>query len=300
MTALPQLIVADGSPLHCDGIVKRFSGSKILDGVTLKLKPGSIYGLLGRNGAGKTTLIHVLLGLLLPDAGTATVLGDPSLAMTDSSKTALGYVPQQPDALGWMRVGDMLEFVGGFYSTWDRSYVDSSLLRWSINPSRVLAKLSPGERQCVALIRALAICPRLLVLDEPAAALDPVARRELLRELAVRAVEGGTTVLLSTHIVSDLERVASHVACLHRHKLIIDAPMDDLKETHALVQLGAEAAARLARKVPGELSRRRRDDGGQTLIVVREPGADWPAVAREPEARLEVPGLEDLFIELTA
>ena len=288
------------SPLHCERIVKRYDGNSVLNGITLSLPRGSIVGLVGRNGAGKTTLIRILLGLLVPDSGTAAVLNEPSLEMTDSSKTRLGYVPQQPDALGWMRVGDMLAFIGSFYPKWDHQYVGDSLLRWNIAPSRPLAKLSPGERQRVALIRALALRPQLLILDEPAAALDPVARRDLLRELALRGGEFGATVLFSTHIVSDLERVASHIACLHDGRLIVNTTMDALKETHALLHLDAVAAATLPSKLPGELRRRRRTDGGLSLLLVREEGVDRPLPEQYPGAQLTGLGLEDLFIELTA
>jgi ABC-2 type transport system ATP-binding protein len=285
------------SPLRCERIVKRYVGNSVLNNITLSLPPGSILGLVGRNGAGKTTLIRILLGLLVPDAGTAAVLDEPSLTMTDSARTRLGYVPQQPDALGWMSVGDMLAFVGSFYPKWDHQYVADSLLRWNIAPSRPLTQLSPGERQRVALIRALAPRPRLLVLDEPAAALDPVARRDLLRELALRGGESGATVLFSTHIVSDLERVASHIACLHDGRLIVNTAMDSLKETHALLHLDAGAAATLPSRLPGELRRRRRNDGGLSLVLVREEGVDL--TVQYPGAQLEAPGLEDLFIELT-
>jgi ABC-2 type transport system ATP-binding protein len=300
MRSLVEPITQSESPLHCERIVKRYDGNSVLNGVTLGLPPGSILGLVGRNGAGKTTLIRILLGLLVPDSGTATVSGEPALGMTDSSKTRLGYVPQQPDALGWMRVGDMLDFVGSSYPRWDRQYVLDSLLRWNIAPSSPLAKLSPGERQRVALIRALALRPELLVLDEPAAALDPVARRDLLRELALSAGESGTTVLFSTHIVSDLERVASHIACLHNGRLIVNTAMDALKETHALLQLNAEASAHIPLRIPGELTRRRRTDGGLSLLMTRAEGAGWPPVTRQPGTQLETLSLEDLFIELTA
>jgi ABC-2 type transport system ATP-binding protein len=194
----------------------------------------------------------------------------------------------------------MLEFIGSFYPRWDHRFVMNSLVRWDLAPSRPLAKLSPGERQRVALIRALASQPELLVLDEPAGTLDPAARRELLRELATRAADSGTTVLFSTHIISDLERVASHVSCLHHGRLLINASMDELKETHALVQLDVGAAGRLAGKMPGEISRRRRSDGSLSLVVAREPGTDWPPPVGESGATLEVPSLEDLFIELAA
>jgi ABC-2 type transport system ATP-binding protein len=288
------------SPLHCERIVKRYDTNRVLNDITLSLPQGSILGLVGRNGAGKTTLIRILLGLLVPDSGTAAVLNEPALFMTDSSKTRLGYVPQQPDALGWMRVGDMLTFVGSFYPKWDHQYVGDSLLRWNIAPSRPLAKLSPGERQRVALIRALALRPQLLILDEPAAALDPVARRDLLRELALRGGEFGATVLFSTHIVSDLERVASHIACLHDGRLIVNTSMDTLKESYALLHLDAVAAATFPSKLPGELKRRRRTDGGLSLLLVREEGFDWPLTGQYPGAHLTGLGLEDLFIELTA
>jgi len=300
MTLLAEPIAQAESPLHCEEIVKRFNGDTVLSRITLSIAPGSILGLVGRNGAGKTTLIRILLGLLVPDSGVASVLGDPSLAMTDASKTRLGYVPQQPEALGWMRVGAMLDFVGSFYPRWDRQYVADSLLRWNIAPAQPLATLSLGERQRVALIRALATRPELLVMDEPAAALDPVARRDLLRELALRAGESGTTVLFSTHIVSDLERVASHVACLHRNRLVMNAAVDELKERHALLHLNAEVAARVPAKLAGELSRRRRSDGGLSLLLVRDAGADWPLVSQQSGAQMEVLDLEDLFIELTA
>jgi ABC-2 type transport system ATP-binding protein len=142
-------------------------------------------------------------------------------------------VPQRPQGFQWMTVGAMLDFIGGFYPTWDSGYVEDRLARLAIARNAPLSTLSPGERQSVALIRALATQPELLILDEPAATLDPVARRELLREIAGRAGEAGTTVLFSTHIVSDLERVASHIAVLHGGRLLINTALDDVKETHA-------------------------------------------------------------------
>jgi ABC-2 type transport system ATP-binding protein len=279
---------------------KSFEGEPVLRRVSLTLERGCILGLVGRSGAGKTTLIRTLLGLLAPDAGSAFVLGDPALALTDVARRHLAYVPQTPDALGWMRVGDMLEFVGSFYPAWDAEYVADSLLRSGIAPGKRLVSLSLGERQRVALIRALATRPELLVLDEPASALDPVARRELLRELATLASESGTTVLFSSHIVSDLERVASHVAVLHGHRVMLHAPVDEIKESHGLLQLDAVAAARLPSKLDGELSRRRRRDGGVSVLLLREAHIDWSSLEQRLGGQLQVLGLEDLFVQLTS
>ncbi len=286
-------------PVICRNIRKRFGVSDVLADVSLAIPRGAILGLVGRNGAGKTTLIRILVGLLMPGSGTACVLGEPALQMTDASKMRCGYVPQQPLSLSWMTVAGMLEFVGSFYPSWDREYVWTSLMRWDISPSQRLAKLSPGERQRVALIRALAIRPEVLILDEPASALDPVARRDLLREIALRAGEAGMTVLFSTHIVSDLERVASHVCFLHRGKVLLDGAVDDVKETRARLILPRAAAADFSKHLPGEVARRRRPDGGMTIVLTRDADGRWPSAATSGAGTLEPMNLEDLFIEVT-
>jgi ABC-2 type transport system ATP-binding protein len=287
------------APLWCAGVSHQYEGRQVLRDVGLEIAAGSVLGLVGRNGAGKSTLIRILLGLQQPDAGESRVFGEPALELSDAAKTRLGYVPQQADALAWMRTGDMLEFIGAQYPRWDRAFVSRELERWSLDARRPLAKLSPGERQRVALIRALAVTPDLLVLDEPAAALDPVARRELLREIAMRAGESGTTVLFSTHIVSDLERVASHVAFLHGQRILLDSPMDELRERYARIVVPAAGAPLVPPAVAGELSRRRGSDGTLALVVTRTPPVPWPLLDRVPEARLDSLSLEDLFIEVT-
>ena len=286
-------------PVICRNLRKRYGGIKVLDDVSFSIPKGAVLGLIGRNGAGKTTLIRILVGLLMPESGSAMVLGEAPAHLTDAAKTRLGYVPQEPQSLSWMTVEGMLQFVGSFYPKWDHEYMWNTLMRWEIPPSQRLAKLSPGQRQRVALIRVLAACPELLVLDEPASALDPVARRDFLREIALRAGEAGTTVLFSTHIVSDLERVASHVCFLHEGKLLLDTPMDDLKETHARLSLTREAVAGLSGRLPGEIARRRRPDGGLSIVLTRKGLESWPPVATATGATLEAMNLEDLFIEVT-
>ena len=299
MNAVKTVLASSAPPIACQGICQHYGGDSVLRDINLEVERGAVLGLVGRNGAGKSTLIRILLGLQQPDAGSAYIFGEPSLAMGDASKQRLGYVPQQPDAFAWMRVGDMLEFVGRQYPRWDGAFVRRELERWQLPAGRPLAKLSPGERQRVALIRALAVTPELLVLDEPAAALDPVARRELLREIALRAGEAGTTVLFSTHIVSDLERVASHVAFLHQQSFVLNSSMDELSERHGRLVVPAESASLLTRPLPGELSRRRRTDGTLAVIVARPRDSAWPLVDSIPHVRVDALGLEDLFIEVT-
>jgi ABC-2 type transport system ATP-binding protein len=283
------------SPLRVHGLIHCYENSSVLTGVDLTLAQGSVLGLIGRNGAGKSTLIRAMLGLLEPLAGSAYVFGEPALKLSDGAKSRIAYVPQQPEALAWLTAEQMLDFVGRFYPRWDASFARNMLTRWNIQPNRVLAKLSPGERQRVDLIRALASQPELLVLDEPAAALDPVARRELLRELALRAGESGTTVLFSTHIISDLERVASKVAFLHNGNLLLHCGVDDTKERYGRLWLPAKMTIAAP---ANSLSRRRNEDGSLSLIVERDAQGQWPEASTLPGARIDALGLEDLFVEI--
>jgi ABC-2 type transport system ATP-binding protein len=283
------------APLAVSGLVHCYEGSSALNGIDFALEPGSVLGLIGRNGAGKSTLIRAMLGLLEPLAGEARLFGEPALQLSDAAKARIAYVPQQPEALAWLTAQQMLDFVGRFYPRWDKAFVTNTLERWQIKPNKLLAKLSPGERQRVDLIRALASQPELLVLDEPAAALDPVARRELLREVALRAGESGTTVLFSTHIVSDLERVASEVAFLHQGKLLMRCSVDETKERYARLWL----PARMSAAAPTQsLSRRRHEDGSLSLVVERDARGAWPEAASLAGARVDALGLEDLFVEV--
>ena len=129
------------APMAASRLCKRYDGQAAMDEVSLQLEPGTVLGLIGRNGTGKSTLIRTLLGLVEPDSGTATVWGRPATAMGDAAKARLGYVPQQPEALAWLQVGDMLDFVGRFYPRWDAAYVDDTLARWDLPRNKMLAKL---------------------------------------------------------------------------------------------------------------------------------------------------------------
>ncbi|MET0330563.1 MAG: ABC transporter ATP-binding protein [Dyella sp.] len=287
--------VVPSFPLQAHNLQLSYQGQLALAGVDLWLEPGSVLGLIGRNGAGKSTLMRAMIGLLEPQAGQAFVFGEPALRLSDAAKARIAYVPQQPEALAWLTATQMLDYVGRFYPRWDAHFAKTMLHRWEIPPSRLLAKLSPGERQRVDLIRALASSPELLVLDEPAAALDPVARRELLREVALRAGESGTTVLFSTHIVSDLERVASEIAFMHHGRLLLRCGVDESKERYARLWLPSRQASAAPKQA---LSRRHHEDGSISLVVECDAQQRWPEAAALPGARIDALGLEDLFVEI--
>ncbi|KGI79155.1 ABC transporter ATP-binding protein [Oleiagrimonas soli] len=283
------------APLSVRGVAHAYEGRNALRGVDLDLPRGSVLGLIGRNGAGKSTLIRAMLGLLEPLAGETRVFGEPALRLSDAAKARIAYVPQQPEALAWLTATQMFDYLSRFYPNWDAGFVERTMQRWQLPTNRVMAKLSPGERQRVDLIRALASQPELLVLDEPAAALDPVARRDLLREVALRAGEAGATVLFSTHIVSDLERAASEIAFLHDGQLLLHCGLDETKERYARLWLPASQSAAAP---PHALSRHRHDDGSLSVVVERGEDGGWPEAARLPGARVDALGLEDLFVEI--
>ncbi len=215
------------SPLWCRGLTRSFARTQVLAGVDLELTPGSVTGLVGRNGAGKTTLIKCLLGLLKRDDGTAQTLGVEPWDLTDAAKEQLGYVAQQPDLPGWLNVRQCLAYVGAFYPTWDAAMALDLASRWELPEKTKVKALSAGQLQVLAIIAALGHRPKLLVLDEPAAALDPLARRRFLQEL-LGVVGRGGTVLFSTHLTADLERVADRVAVLRHGKVVFHGALDEL------------------------------------------------------------------------
>lgn len=278
--------------VNIQSLSKKFRHQSVLNEVSLQVEQGSILGLIGRNGAGKSTLLRCMLGLLKPDQGHAEVLGCPALQLTDAEKIALSYVPQQPDSFEWMSLGAMLDFVGSLYPSWDEALVRELLARWQMDSSACLSVLSPGKRQQAALIRALASRPRLMILDEPAAALDPLARRAFLSEVVKCAAVQNTTVILSSHIISDLERVASHIAFLHRGRLLLHAPLDELKERLHRVWLPPSTSLP-SQPLLGEQTRRRLSDGSWSLLVDRGSEAE-----QHTGAQIAALNLEDLFEEL--
>ncbi len=283
-------------PLGADGLHLSYGRHAVLRGVDLRLPRGQVLGLIGRNGAGKSSLIGCLLGLLRPQSGQARLFGAPALALDDARKQQLGYVPQQPQSFGWMKVGQLMGYLAQLYPQWQRAHADALLKRWGLDPDQAIGKLSPGQAQRLAVVRALAPRPALLVLDEPASALDPVARRELLRDIVEQAIDNGTTVLFSSHIISDLERVASHVAFLHEGRILLNQPLDELKSQTVRLLVPAAGAAQLPARLPGELVRKPLSDGRLSLVVSQREG--WQDLLAIEGIHADQLNLEDLFIEV--
>ena len=281
--------------LALQGLTVSFGTQRVLDGLDWSLPAGRVVGLLGRNGAGKTTLIETLLGLREPVAGQAQLLGQPALALGDDARARIGYVPQRSDLFEWLTSDQLLAYFRSFYPRWNTAKVDGLMSRWDIARDKPIGKLSGGQQQRLSIIRALAHEPELLVLDEPVASLDPAARRDFLGELVDQVIAQHTTIVFSTHILSDLERVAVDVAFLSGGKIALHAPLDELLESS--VRLGG---------VPGDIERFVAQH--QLQAISRDAGVPVIARGRDPEAMpaatptvsVDRATLEDLFLALTA
>ena len=201
----------------------------VLRDVTLAVQPGSITGLLGRSGAGKTTLIHTALGLKKAWYGRAEVFGSEAWNAPPETRKRIGFVPQELQDFHWMTVSECVRFVGGFYERWNDRLVADLQRQWGLGEERI-GLLSPGLRQRVAVLLAIGHGPDLLVLDEPVASLDPGERRDFLRLIGDLNAETRQTVLLSSHVCGDIERICSDVAILHHGRIVVHGAVDDLKE----------------------------------------------------------------------
>ncbi|MBY0572343.1 MAG: ABC transporter ATP-binding protein [Undibacterium sp.] len=213
-------------------VSKSFDKRTVLHEVNWQIPKGKVIGLLGRNGAGKSTLLECTLGLRELDGGSVTIMGESNLNLSDTVRAKIAYVPQSAELFEWMTGAEMLGYFKVLYPHWNQAKVDQLLQQWEIDPNKKIAKLSVGQKQRLSIIRALAHDPELLILDEPVASLDPLGRREFLNELVTGVIDRETTVIFSTHILSDLERVSMDVAFLRDGRIVLQGELDQLLEQH--------------------------------------------------------------------
>jgi len=268
-------------------------GGAVLKGLDWALQPGQVVGLLGRNGSGKTTLLETLLGLRLPQQGRVQLFGQDVTRLDDDARARIGYVPQQSDLFENFTAAQLLAYFKSFYPRWNEAKVEGLMSRWDIARDKPIRKLSGGQQQRLSIIRALAHEPDLLVLDEPVASLDPVGRRDFLRELVEQVLDRGTTVVFSTHILSDLERVAFNLAFLSDGRIALQAPLDELLEqVRAFTGSVSELASLFARLGAQPLKRTPLEAGRERVLARLPAGVAAPLDA-------QAVNLEDLFAELT-
>jgi ABC-2 type transport system ATP-binding protein len=222
-------------------LTKGFAGKRALDGLDLTVPRGAIFALLGDNGAGKSTTIRMLTGQMPPDAGRAWVLGSDCWADAQALRRRIGYVPERPRFYDWMTVEEIGWFVAGFHAPGYIERYRELAREFSLDPGGRLKALSKGGYAKVGLALALAIDPEVLILDEPTSGLDLFVRREFLASM-VDLAGAGRTILLSSHLISEVERVASHAAFLAGGKLLLAGPLDEIRQRVLRLRIRFEIA----------------------------------------------------------
>ncbi|GGM85665.1 ABC transporter ATP-binding protein [Dactylosporangium sucinum] len=220
--------------LEAEGLGKRYGGRWALRDCTLRLPTGRVAALVGPNGSGKTTLLHLAVGLLRPDAGAVRVFGETPYENT-TALADIGFVAQDTPVYRDFTADELVRMGGKVNRQWDATLARTRLAQAGIPPRTPVGKLSGGQRAQVALALALAKRPRLLLLDEPVASLDPLARREFLQSLMGSVADSGTTVLLSSHILADLERSCDYLVVLQSAKVQLTGAVDDIVAAHRLL-----------------------------------------------------------------
>jgi ABC-2 type transport system ATP-binding protein len=236
--------VSPGSALQTSGLGRRYGRRTwALRDCTLDLPPGRIVGLVGVNGAGKTTLLHLAIGLLKPTEGEVSLFGEPLRFGQPAGLAQVGFVAQDHPLYRGFTVGDLLRFGRSMNPAFDLAGAQRRLRDLGIPFDRRAGRISGGQQAQVALTLALAKRPRMLVLDEPVANLDPLARREFMRSLVDAVAERDLTVLLSSHVVAELERVCDHLVLLHQGRVRLAGDVEDLLAEHRLLSGPRQDAA---------------------------------------------------------
>ncbi len=278
---------------------KKFAEQTVLDNLSFSIPQGSVVGILGSNGAGKTTLLQTIVGLLRANGGICQVFDDESPELSAITKHKIGYVSQESELLPWMKVRQLVEYTKSFYKTWDDELVEQLLADWEVENNKIIEQLSVGQKQKLAIILAVAHSPELLILDEPVASLDPVTRRKFIKELIDMNIDKGNTIVFSTHITSDLERVAADILIIKDGKNYYYGEIDELKERFVKLYIKSNKTLPNNFEVAGMI--RCQKIGGHTAIVVEDINqVDIDKIKNDYEADITIEqlSLEDIFVEV--
>jgi ABC-2 type transport system ATP-binding protein len=269
-----------------------------LDNVTLRVPAGVVFALLGENGAGKTTAIKLMLGLADADAGKVQVLGLNSQRDGLAVRQRVGYMPERPTLYEWMTAAEIGWFTAGFYADGFEHRYRTLIANFRVPLERKISQMSKGMRAKVALSLALAHEPELLILDEPTSGLDTIVRHEFLESM-VDVAAAGRTVILSSHQISEVERVADIVAIIRQGRMMTCEPLDQLKLTTTELTITLAATRAEPPPIPGEvLATRQR--GHQWQFLVRHLRDEAMPALEATDGIIAVdsrtPSLEEIFV----
>ena len=293
--------MADELIIQTADVRKRYGSVEALAGVDLKIPRGAVCGLLGRNGAGKTTTIKVLLGMVRPTSGRASVFGLPATDAKASLeiRSRAGFVSEDKDLYAGVTVGELIRFTAAFYPKWRADRASEYLAAFELRADATTRELSRGMRTKLALLLALSTGAELLILDEPMSGLDPAAIEQVLKIIVQQAGREGTTVLFSSHQLADVEQIADRIAIVDHGRVVVDGALDELRAAYRRVQLVFDGAAPDAKFESSGVIRLRRE--GRVLSVLCRAGeAEVVAEARalNPKSVDVLPvSLKEIFLE---
>jgi ABC-2 type transport system ATP-binding protein len=281
------------------GLGKSFNGKPVLADVSFTVEPGDVVGVLGKNGAGKTTLLELVLGFTPPTSGGVQLFGYDSHRLPGAAKARVGFVPQQDELVNQLTAADQIGVIASFYPRWDDALVGRLAQEWEVDLHQRVKNMSVGQRQKLSILLGLGHRPDVLILDEPVASLDPVARRQFLEQIIEVAADGNRSVVFSSHIVSDVERLANKIWILKDRRMYWQGDFDSLKDSIVRVHARATRPLPAALAIPNAL-RQQRNGTTATAIVQGWRFEMQGSLAESLDAEIEVEQLtlEDIFLEL--
>ncbi|MFN6139474.1 MAG: ABC transporter ATP-binding protein [Planctomycetota bacterium] len=289
---MSSLTIETAVVLQTSGLKRHYGRHPAVDGIDLQVRQGEIYGFLGINGAGKTTTIRMLMGIIAAQAGSITIFCQKTRRTTVSLKRDIGYVSQDQNFYPWMTCEKLGRFVGSFYPTWETKEFFRLLEVFEIPRARKVSQLSGGMKAKLGLALAITPKPKLLILDEPTAGLDPVARRDFLDIIVSQARTASRTTFFSSHLIDEVERCADRIGIIHAGKMRFQGPLSQLREEVRRVRFRGELPSM------GPMfefwQERKKDD--QVIQTFRATCSAWQELQLPPEATIESLSLEDIFL----
>lgn len=269
--------------IEVQGLTRTYGKHRALDNINLTVERGTVLGLVGQNGAGKTTLIKHILGLLKPEQGTVRVFSRDPVADPPGVLSRIGYLSEEGDLPGWMRVDELMRYSAAFYPGWDQHYANKLRDEFELPLGAKLGSISKGQRARAGLMVALAYRPELMVLDEPSSGLDPIVRRDILGAIIRTIADEGRTVLFSSHLLTEVEQVSDRLVMIRKGQIVLDDDLANIKVHHARITLRFDHPRSAEPILPG-------------AIAWRGSGHEWSALwtgdpmTLESDVQVSVPG----------
>jgi ABC-2 type transport system ATP-binding protein len=283
-------------------LTKYYGKQRVVHSLNLNVPKGTVYGFLGRNGAGKSTTIKMLLGLVRPNYGEIKIFGEDAATLKSETRARVAYLAEGHPLYKWMRIGGLVQFARGFQPRWNQELLEKILDHFELSMRKRVGRLSNGQRAQVSLALAVAAEPELLILDDPTLGLDTVVRRDFLESLVQIIQHEGRTIFFSSHILSDVERVADRIAVLDGGVLRADCPTDVFKQSIRKIVLDLKVNGSTLKLPDMQGLINQRQIGGRLELVIANYGEEHRKVCEslDPQSMevLEL-NLEEAFIEYT-